>query len=91
MNVHFAAEAWEDFLAWLGEDRAMAQKILELIQEVHRTPFTGRGKPEPLKGSFANHWSRRIDRKHRLVYRIEGQRGTDQRVVIVACRDHYGD
>ena len=49
-----------------------------------RTPFQGTGKPEPLRYVLAGCWSRRIDREHRLVYRVEGER-----LVVMACRYHY--
>jgi toxin YoeB len=53
-----------------------------------RSPFSGVGKPEPLKGSFAGWWSRRIDNEHRLVYRVSGS--SDQQVLLVSsCRNHY--
>ncbi|MGH7083708.1 MAG: Txe/YoeB family addiction module toxin [Acetobacteraceae bacterium] len=51
-------------------------------------PFTGLGKPEPLKGDLAGFWSRRITGEHRLVYAVEGK-GDDRRVIIVQCRYHY--
>ena len=60
-----------------------------LIDNASRTPFAGLGKPEPLKGEFAGWWSRRIDREHRLVYRVEGVT-TAQTLVIASCRFHYG-
>ena len=67
----------------------MLRRINELIENARRTPFAGIGKPEPLKGEFSGWWSRRIDREHRLVYRVEGQADA-QTLVIAACRFHYG-
>jgi toxin YoeB len=49
-----------------------------------RNPFTGIGKPEPLRGNLKGWWSRRITQEHRLVYRVEGQM-----LVIMQCRFHY--
>jgi toxin YoeB len=49
-----------------------------------RSGYEGIGKPEPLRGELSGFWSRRIDREHRLVYRIK-----DDDVEIVACRYHY--
>jgi toxin YoeB len=63
----------------------MARRIVELIEEAAKSPFTGRGKPEPLKHELAGCWSRRIDVEHRLVYRVAGDE-----VFILACRFHYG-
>lgn len=87
MNVHFTAHGWEDFVSWSG-DLETQSKILRLIEDIRRTPFTGIGKPEPLKKPLSGWWSRRITREHRLVYRVEG-RERDQYVTIAACRDHY--
>ena len=84
MNVLFRPKAWEQFLFWLDTDKAMARKVNALIKECQRNPFEGTGKPEPLKGDLAGFWSRRIDREHRLVYRV-----TKDALEIVACRYHY--
>ena len=50
---HFDPDAWEDFLYWLGADRKMAKRITRLIGEIQRDPFSGIGKPEPLKGDLS--------------------------------------
>lgn len=61
------------------------QKIAALILDIFRTPFTGLGKPEPLKhGEYKGYWSRRITDEHRLVYKV-----TDEAIIIVACDAHY--
>jgi len=65
---------------------AVFQKIGSLIKEIARTPFVGRGKPEPLRGNLSGFWSRRITGKHRLVYKVE-----QEFVVIASCKSHYGD
>ena len=62
----------------------MRDKINTLIDDIQRRPFTGLGKPEPLKRNLRGFWSRRITREHRLVYRIEA--GVLQ---IAQCRFHY--
>ena len=62
----------------------MTDKINRLIEECRRHPFDGIGKPEPLKGDYSGWWSRRIDREHRLVYRVEGDT-----LLIAQCRYHY--
>ncbi len=49
----------------------MLMKINELIKDIQRTPFYGKGKPEPLKYDLTGFWSRRIDREHRLVFQVE--------------------
>ncbi len=84
MRIVFTENSWEDYNSWLIEDRNMLKKINELVKEIQRTPFTGRGKPEPLKYDLAGYWSRRQDREHRLVYRVEGQE-----ILIYSCKFHY--
>ena len=80
----FDIRAFEDLEWWVKQDRKKATKILNLIQEVLRNPFHGRGKPEPLKGELSGCWSRRIDAEHRLVYEVKGNA-----IKILACRYHY--
>lgn len=71
-------------MAWQQEDKKILRKINSLIKEIQRTPFKGKGKPEPLKFDLSGFWSRRIDREHRLVYKIE-----NDEVLIFSCRYHY--
>lgn len=84
MTVAFHLLAWEDYLHWQEADRKMLKKLNALIRECRRTPFTGTGKPEPLKNEFQGWWSRRIDQEHRLVYRVRGEV-----LEIAQCRYHY--
>ena len=84
MKIVFAKNAWEDYTSWLNEDRKMLKKINELIKDIQRTPFSGKGKPEPLKYDLAGLWSRRINLEHRLVYRIK-----DDTIQIYSCKYHY--
>lgn len=84
MNVVFHAKAFAQYVEWLGRDRATRPRINRLITECQRHPFEGAGKLEPLKGDYSGWWSRRIDQKHRLVYKIEV--GT---LFIAQCRFHY--
>ena len=88
MKLTFHETAWEDYLHWQTTDRALLKKINGLIKECLRTPFTGTGKPEPLKGDFKGWWSRRLTGEDRLVYRVEGK-ADDQRLEIAQCRFHY--
>jgi toxin YoeB len=82
--LEFDPAAFEDLEWWVMQDRKKALRIIALIQEVHRTPFTGIGKPESLKRGLAGCWSRRIDNEHRLVYEVH-----DDKIRILACRYHY--
>ena len=88
MNVHWAPEAWEDYLHWQATDAGVLGKINELIRDIRRSPFKGLGKPEPLRNNLAGWWLRRITGDHRLVYRVVGK-GGDQRVEIAQARYHY--
>ena len=88
MKVVFDEEAWEDYLHWQAADPKIAARINALIRECQRHPFTGTGKPEPLRRNLAGYWSRRIDREHRLLYRVRGS-GDAQALEIAQCRYHY--
>ena len=89
MNVHFTANGWQDYLHWVESDRVVLARVNELIRDIRRSPFAGIGKPEPLKAVLAGWWSWRITGEHRLVYRVAGVAGRDQRVEIAGCRYHY--
>lgn len=89
MKIVFTPEGWSDYRFWAEADRTTLVRVNELIENTRRTPFTGIGKPEPLRAELAGWWSRRIGREHRLVYRVEGS-GSSQSLVIAACRFHYG-
>jgi len=89
MNVEFTENAWEEFSYWITTDIAMVTKIKELLAEIRKAPFRGIGKPEPLKYDLKGYWSRRISGEHRLVYKVEGNKGVDQRCYILQCRFHY--
>ncbi|MCG8310235.1 MAG: Txe/YoeB family addiction module toxin [Cytophagales bacterium] len=84
MNITFSKNAWEDYISWQKEDKKNLKKINDLIKVIQRTPFEGIGKPEPLKYDLAGLWSRRIDREHRLVYKVESNE-----LFIYSCRFHY--
>ena len=74
----------EDYTSWLRIDRKTLVRINKLLEDIRRDPFTGIGKPEPLKYHLPAAWSRRIDDEHRLVYLV-----TDKEVIILAARYHY--
>jgi len=80
----FAELAWEDYLHWQQQDRKMVERINKLIRETQREPFSGIGKPEPLKHALAGFWSRRINDEHRMIYRVEGEE-----LQIAQLRYHY--
>lgn len=73
-----------DLEYWTRTDRRRALRTLRLVEDVLRDPFTGAGKPEPLRGELSGKWSRRIDQEHRLVYEV-----SQDRVYFLAARYHY--
>jgi len=84
MRITFSKNAWEDYISWQTEDKKILRKINKLIKDIQKTPFEGKGKPEPLKYDLAGLWSRRIDREHRLVYQAK-----DNEILVYSCRYHY--
>ena len=89
MRVLWASKAWDQYVGWQrAEPPSEAEKINELIADIRRDPFKGLGQPEPLKASLQGWWSRRINKEHRLVYRVQGK-GDQQTVEIAQCRFHY--
>jgi toxin YoeB len=80
----FHKEFIEDLRHWVSTDRAIALRILSLVEDVLRDPFRGKGKPEALKFLLAGCWSRRITQEHRLVYRV-----SEDRVDFLQARYHY--
>ncbi|MFT7252087.1 MAG: toxin YoeB [Flavobacterium sp.] len=89
MDIVFTQNAWEDFQYWMENDIDSALKIKELLRSVRQDPFRGIGKPEPLKYDLKGYWSRRINGEHRLVYKVVGTKGIDQKCILLQCRFHY--
>lgn len=84
MKISFQDDGWTDYLYWQQNDKKTLRRINTLIKEICREPFSGIGKPEPLKHSLSGYWSRRINDEHRIVYTIK-----DGSVIIIQCRYHY--
>lgn len=83
MRLVFTPHGWDDYLHWVSTDRKALVRVNRLIDGVLRDPFTGIGKPEPLRHALAGAWSRRITDEHRLVYLVDGED-----VVILQARYH---
>ena len=83
-SLEFDAAAFEDLAWWVQRDRAQALRLIRMIRETQRDPYTGIGKPEPLRHQLNGCWSRRIDQEHRLVYEVR-----PEKIRILACRYHY--
>ena len=84
MNKNWFDKAWDDYLYWQSQDKKTLKRVNQLIKDAERDPFSGIGKPEPLKGDLSGFWSRRSDDTNRLVYRVNGNL-----LEIVSCRGHY--
>ena len=84
MKLEFDKNALEDLCYWVKTDRKQALRILRLILDILQHPFQGIGKLEALKHDLSGCWSRRIDKEHRLTYKVE-----DDSIVILSCRFHY--
>jgi toxin YoeB len=83
MDIVFTSHSWEDFDYWLENDPDTALKIKVLLKAIRLNPFQGIGKPEPLKYNLKGYWSRRITGEHRLVYKVSGTKGEDQKCLII--------
>lgn len=83
-RIAWSLEAWSDYEYWQTQDKKTLKRINQLIRDCLRTPFEGIGKPEPLRHDKSGFWSRRIDEKHRLVYRLH-----ESELQVVSCRYHY--
>lgn len=80
----FQPEFREDLRHWVGTDRKVALRVLDLVEAVMRDPFVGIGKPEPLRYLAAGTWSRRLTQEHRVVYLV-----SDTRIDFLQARYHY--
>ena len=82
--ISFLPGAFKDYVEWSKTNGDIFDKINELLKEIQRDPFKGKGKPEPLKNKYKGSWSRRINLEHRLVYSIK-----DETITIITCHGHY--
>ena len=86
-NVSFTMQGLNDYIYWQTEDKRTLKKINQLIKDIARNGYTGIGSPEPLKGNLSGYWSREIDEKNRIVYRIK----ENEDIEIIQCKGHYSD
>ena len=86
MNKIFHEKGFEDFLYWQANDKKIFKKINDLLKDIDRNGYNCKGKPEKLKGNYAGYWSVRIDKKNRLIFRIN-----DGMIEIAECKEHYDD
>ena len=79
-------DAWEEYLYWQCQDKKTLKRINLILKDIERNFYQGIGKPELLSGNLSGLWSRRIDDKNRIVYRIK-----DNKIEIAQCGSHYKD
>ena len=84
LDLFMADQANEDIAWWSTNDQNVLNRINKLIDNCRESPFSGIGKPEPLKHNLSGLWSRRITKEHRLVYQVAV--GT---LFVLSCRYHY--
>jgi toxin YoeB len=80
----FTDTGWEDYTFWLENDKKTQNKIHRLLKDIDRSPFSGPGKPEPLKFELSGYRSRRINEADRLIYKVE-----KETIIVIACKSHY--
>lgn len=80
----FQPEFREDLQYWIETDRKVALRLMDLVEAIMRDPFSGIGKPEPLKYLSAGAWSRRLTQEHRVVYLV-----SETRIDFLQARYHY--
>lgn len=80
----FQPEFREDLRFWVETDRKIALRAFDLVEAIMRDPFSGIGKPEPLKYLSTGAWSRRLTQEHRIVYLVR-----DDRIDFLQARYHY--
>lgn len=84
MKLIFSEHAWDDYLYWQSRAKKTLRRVDQLIKAIQREPFSGLGKPEPLRHGLTGYWSRRIDEEHRIVYKVN-----DASLFIAQLRHHY--
>lgn len=83
-NLLFSEKAFEDYLYWQTQDRKTLKRVNDLLKDIQRDNFSGKGKPEALKGNRSGYWSRRIDDANRIIYAVSGDT-----ITIASCKGHY--
>ena len=83
----FSEKAWNEYLYWQGQDKKTLRRLNALLKDIQRSPYSGIGLPEPLRYSQNGAWSRRIDEKNRIVYKVLDK----DTIQIAQCLGHYDD
>ena len=83
-DLQFDSRAWSEYLEWQEQDKKTLKRINQLLKDILRSPYSGIGKPEPLREDLSGWWSRRIDDSNRIVYCVR-----DGTILISALKGHY--
>ncbi len=83
MEILWHKNAWQDYQYWKRSGGDELQKVNLLLKQCIANPFSGKGNPRQLKGVLNNYWSRRIDNKNRIIYKV-----LDGKLVIIQCKFH---
>ena len=83
-KIIFEPKARDEYNWWKANNKKGAERIKALIKDIKASPFTGLGKPEPLRYQRQGYWSRRINNSDRLVYKV-----ADEAIIVISCRHHY--
>jgi toxin YoeB len=86
--LYFTDKAKKDLAGLKQNEPAAFKKVKVLLTELQQHPRTGTGKPKPLGYGYKGYFSRKISKKHRLVYSINDEKIT---VLIVTASGHYSD
>ena len=86
LNVRFDNQTLEDLFESQEFSKSDFEKILKIITQIRRTPYEGDGQPEALKGNLSGYWSRRINQKDRIVYKVNEETET---IEIIQLKGHY--
>jgi toxin YoeB len=84
VKIVFSSQSWDEYLYWQKTDKHTLKRINDLIKDIKRTPYKGKGKPELLKYALTGYWSRRINDEHRLIYKAK-----DDTLFVAQLRYHY--
>lgn len=85
-KIAFLPRARKDFDEWKRTDEKTVERIKELLRDIAEHPYTGIGKPEPLKHNLAGKWSRRINRIDRIIYSVDGEMIL---IYVFSMKGHY--
>ncbi len=83
-KIVFSQTAIDQLASFKAGNQNLVFKILDLVADIQKSPFKGKGKPEALKHNLTGYWSRRINDEHRLVYKVTGDN-----IEIYSCSGHY--